>query len=394
MEERGANRWAPIAVLATFSALCVPLLHRDVTVFDDLDERLFHLPTIQQFAAEFPSPDLVDYPSATTPLYHLVLATLALLGGDGLGTLRGANLLISLVAVWIAMRALGGGARAAMLCTPLALSPYFVGPAVRLSTDNAALIGVFLTVGLLAHEPRRPVGAGLAAAAAVMTRQIHAWLIGLLLVRALRDRTGRAWAALLLPCVLLGGLLAGWGALTPPGFARGHSSGLNLHTLIFAVSMFGLYGPFLAGWLGPIAWAHKARVGAAVAAAALLLALVSMPYVEDPNRWGGAIWQIAARSPELLGVPLSFWVLFPLGAGVLAAIGSSSRQGAFVLLVVGLWLLANLASARAYQKYYDPMSLFILGMAVQPLKGLRLAWLGPATLSAGLGAVTLTRFYG
>ena len=65
-----------------------------------------------------------------------------------------------------------------------------------------------------------------------------------------------------------------------------------------------------------------------------------------------------------------------------------------LVIAVGLWLIANLASSRAYQKYYDPMALFILGMAVQQVKGHPLAWVGPALLSLGLAAVTLVRLYG
>ncbi len=394
MAELDANRWGPVAVMVVFAGVCAPLLGRDQIVFDDLDERLFHLPTIQQFMVQFPQPDLVDYPSATTPLYHLLMAGVGLVLGDGIGGLRGANLVLSLLALWSAIWAMGHGTRAALMAVPLALSPYFVGPAIRLSTDNAALLGVFLTLGLLVRDPERPLGTGIAAAATVMTRQIHAWVLGLLLLRAIQGRTRRHWVGLALPGLMLAGAITTWGALTPPAFARGHSSGLNSHTLVFAVSMFGLYGPFLVGWLGPAAWSHRGRVAGAAAAAVLGLGFLTMPYVEDPNRWGGAVWQLAARSPELLDVPLSFWVLVPIGAGVLAAIGSSSRQGAFLVLAVGLWLVVNLASARAYQKYYDPMTLFVLGMAIQPLRGWRLAWVGPGLLSVGLGVVSLIRFYG
>jgi len=395
MSSNAVNRWAPVALLAGFAGLCIPLLSRKVTVFDDFDEKTFHLPTIQQFMAQLPTPDLVDYPSATTPLYHLVMAATGLVIGDELVGLRAANLLLSLGVLAVALWAMGGRARSLPFVAALALSPYFVGPAVRLSTDNAALLGVFATVGLLVAKQERPLGTGLAAAAAIMTRQIHAWVLGLLVLRAVQRRARPNWVALVLCAVPLVAIIAAWGALTPPAFARGHSSDLNVHTLIFAVSMFGMYGPFLVGWLGPAAWAHRSRVAGAAALAALSLVFISMPYTEDPLRWGGAVWQIAGRTPELLEVPLSFWVLFPAGAGVLAAIASSSHRGRFLVVVVALWLVANLASARAYQKYYDPMTLFILGMAVQPLEiKNRISWVGPGLLILGLGMVTVLRFYG
>jgi len=394
MADKAANPWSLAAILFAFTGICAPLLQRKVTVFDDVDERLFHLPTIQQFITELPSPDLVDYPSATTPLYHLLLALVGVASGGDLGVLRWVNLAISVLAVWAAIWAMGRSQRAALMVLPLALSPYFVGPAIRLSTDNAALLGVFVAIGLMVREESSPTRAGVVTAATVLTRQIHAWLIGLLLIKAARERDRQHFVALLIPCLLLTGIIGAWGALTPPGFARGHSSGLNPDTAVFAISMFGLYGPFALGWLGPTAWTHRRRVAAAGIAAAIGLGLTSMPWMDDPNRWGGAVWQLAARTPEVLSVPLSFWVLVPIGAAVLATVASTSSRGAMLVIAVGLWLIANLASSRAYQKYYDPMALFILGMAVQQVKGHPLAWVGPALLSLGLAAVTLVRLYG
>jgi hypothetical protein len=388
----GANPRAIGALLAGFGLLCAPLVGRDVAVFDDLDERLFHLPSIQQFMEQLPTPNLVDYPSATTPLYHLVLAGVGLIIGEDVGGLRVINLLISLCALGTAAWAMGRSG--ALLALPLALSPYFVGPAVRLSTDNAALLGVFLSLGLLQAERERPLSAGLAAAAAVMTRQIHAWILGLLLLRAVRRPSTQAWAAAAVPAGLLGATVWMWGSLTPPGFASGHSRGLNPDTLVFALAIFGLYGVFFVGWLWPAARTHWRRLAGAAGLSWVGLALHAMPYIEDPNRWGGAVWQLAARTPELLQVNLSFWVLVPLGAAVIATIASTAKPGSMVGLTVALWLLANLASGRAYQKYYDPMTLFILGLSVRQLTGHRLAWLGPAALSLGLGAVTWLRFYG
>jgi len=372
--------------------MCAPLLGRPVEVFDDLDERLFHLPTIHQFMDELPSPDLLDYPSATTPLYHLLMATAGLVIGAEVADLRVINLLFSMGALGAAIWAMGR--RGALLALPLALSPYFVGPAVRLSTDNAALAGIFLSLGLLMREEKRPLGTGLAASAAVLTRQIHAWVLGLLLLRAIRDRSSGAWAALAMPILLLGAVVASWGALTPPGFAKGHSAGLNPDTTVFALSILGLYGPFLFGWLGPTARTHWRRLLVAAAVAILGLVFISMPYAEDPNRWGGAVWQLAAHTPALGELSLSFWILVPIGAAVLVTIASTGERGAYLSLAVVLWLVANLASARAYQKYYDPMVLFVLGMSVHQLRGHRYAWIGPVLLSLGLGAVSISRFYG
>jgi hypothetical protein len=44
------------------------------------DEAAAHLPTVLQFAAQLPTPDLRDYPSATGPGYHLLMAVPARMG--------------------------------------------------------------------------------------------------------------------------------------------------------------------------------------------------------------------------------------------------------------------------------------------------------------------------
>jgi hypothetical protein len=383
-----------------FSAFVVPLILGDIAVFDDLDERLFHLPTIQRFASQLPTPDLSDYDSATTPLYHLVLSAIAMVIGDGITGLRVANLAISLatlVVAWRVMRAWGPPLSATLFTGVLAASPYFIGPAARLSTDNAALLGVFAAIGLMTPERAKPRTATLAITVALLTRQLHAWLIGLMLWRAIRDQDNRLrWLALTtVPVLALGAFVAAWGGLTPPSFAKGHTAGLNIDTLVFKLGILGLYGGFFLPWLWPIIRLEKQKISAAVGVSLVLLWAIYLPYQADPNRWGGAIWQIAARTPELFSVPLSFWVLVPAGAAILTAIGLSGSRGRYLVLCVGLWTLAGLASARAYQKYSDPTILFVLGMAAQHLpQPRRWAWCAPGLLMLGLIAVDLARFYG
>jgi hypothetical protein len=57
-------------------------------------------------------------------------------------------------------------------------------------------------------------------------------------------------------------------------------------------------------------------------------------------------------------------------------------------------------SARAYQKYYDPMCLFMLAAYIQGQGDFsrpwidRAAWIGPCALALALGAVSMIRFFG
>tara|TARA_B100000575_G_C23067136_1_gene614518 strand:- start:587 stop:1021 length:435 start_codon:yes stop_codon:yes gene_type:complete len=133
-----------------------------------------------------------------------------------------------------------------------------------------------------------------------------------------------------------------------------------------------------------------------------LLAAHAMPWVDEPSRIGGAIWSIARFTPALLDVPAVFWVTVPAGAVTLLALWNhpSASHGRFLVVAAVAFAATNMMSGRAYQKYYDPMALFLLAAYLQaqpPFRGLRrqqIAWALPIIWSVGLLAVTLNRVYG
>ena len=384
--------WAPV------------LFQSKLQVFDDVDERLFHHPTIQRFASQLPWPDLSDYPSATTPLYHLLMAPISWATADNLTILRLSNLLMSALAIWLIVRTLSSWGRFATAwpCALIvALSPYFVGPAVRLSTDNLALLGI--AGALAATHPSQQKSAWRAsgwASVTIATRQIHAWVMLPLTIAAINARGKRSTWLLIsaLPAALLSFFLLTWGGLTPPSFAKGHTAAINLDVFLFILAILGTYGLFFSPWLIP-ALRHrysKQWVPGVIALTFALMSVHQMPWVDDPNRWGGAIWSASKHVPLILEVPITFWITVPMGALTLLAFAFHPRKqhGHFLFIVSAAWLVANLVSARAYQKYYDPMSLFLLGAFVQGHpEASKWKWLGPALLIAGLVLVTTKRFY-
>ncbi|MCK6506986.1 hypothetical protein L6R53_27040 [Myxococcota bacterium] len=416
----GPPPWRPVlAVLGVMLPVALrALLRPDLEVYDQRDEDLFHLPTILGFARALPWPDLSDYPSATTPLYHLLLAPLARLTGEALLPLRLATLLF---AVGLVVAAGGLLARRSahpawgtwLLLLPLALSPYVLGPAVRLSTDDAALAWVIACLWALDRgregpgglDPRAHLLAAGLATAAILTRQVHGWLVGLLALlpllatglspprRLLHLLAAGLPALALLPLVLL------WGGATPPSFAE-HQAGLNLAVLQTELAVLGALGLAVAPWLlralaqvGPRA--AGAAGGGALALGLGLMAAAPLPWVEDPLRYGGSLWRVAGALPDLGGSTAVFWLLVPLGLLWTAAIvgDGRARRDPLPAAALLLFLVANLASARAYQKYYEPFLLVLLGWVVArsgPMP--RMAWLGPAALAAAWLGVALLRF--
>jgi hypothetical protein len=126
--------------------------------------------------------------------------------------------------------------------TPLAVSAYVLGPAIRLSTDNTALL--FAVLSLIAVDTARDrlrssergwlwllLWAAVAAAAAAWTRQVQAWLSGVIMAFAVLESmtlSRRTLVASLsaIPVLALVPLVMLWGSLTPPDFA-GHQAGFN-----------------------------------------------------------------------------------------------------------------------------------------------------------------------
>ena len=391
--------------------LWIPVLFRDsLDIFDDLDERLFHHPTIRSFADGLPFPNLADYQSATTPLYHLLMSPISWLTNDSLLALRFVNVSLSALALWFAIRALASwghpiAAAAGGLC--IGLTPYFVGPGVRLSTDNVALLAVFAV--LHAAHPRSKSGPWVAmawATAAVWTRQIHLWVLAPMVLAGLtRQRNHLSWLLVsLIPIAALVPLISSWGALTPPQFASGHQGGLNIDVLLMALGILGAYALPFSPWLIRGLRRPQARlwVPGITALGLALLAQHPMPWTDDPNRWGGALWSASRNVPALLDVPLTFWITVPIGGLVLLAFAThpNKEHGRFLSLTAVAFIGANMLSARAYQKYYDPMILFMLSAYVQgqsdfskPWIG-RAVWLGPFSLAVALGGVSMIRFFG
>jgi hypothetical protein len=378
--------------IAYFLLGLVLVLRSDLEVFDQADEARFHLPTIERYAAELPAPNLREHGAAMGPLYHLALAIPARAGAD-LWLLRVLTLMGATAGVLVAFRATEGSRVGAAAVAAMALSPYYVGPAVRLSTDDVAL--AFVVASLVALERGRFVAATALAVLAVWTRQIHVWLAIPLLARAWGDP--RRMIAALAPVGAGLVLVAIWGGLVPPAFQKGHGATLNLDVLVVVLAAAGLYAFFFAPSLvRAVRDVHPRSLDMGVVAlgGAVLLAVHPVAYSMNPRRWGGAVLSLAGPFPDVGGTDLLLWALVPIGAvAVLLSIRSALLQGRIAwALALPAFVVCNLASARAYQKYYEPFLLLAMGASLgrrdEPLR----AWWLPALLAVGFFAIDVWRF--
>jgi hypothetical protein len=396
----------------------------EIDTFHGSDARVYQLPTILQLSERL---DLSDYPSAQTPLFHLVMAGWGEIVGFDLWKLRLLNVAISYGAALALLRLLRratplGGLPAFALTLAFVLSPYVFGASFTLLTDNLAILFALLALERIhAYARGAPVGAFalacLAIGAAVLTRQSFLWLVPVafffLVKRELpvRDQSAARLAAgsalLGLALVPLAALVIEWNGLVPPS-ADPASCGLctdrpgvgrdalTLRTVGFTTALLGMYaalvfGPALRRRLrllrsppGRVVRAARAALGGgsawrltlerllvlAVAVGVVLLLVSPLEYMppRPPDMPGdaGYLWRLSDHLPTVLGSSLLFWALVPLGAAAAAVLARRAGWTSLPSVYLGAFLLAALPVNLVYQKYFDPFMLLVVALFARP----------------------------
>lgn len=350
-------------VLAVFALLAgVVIWSGRVTERVHYDQKLYHEPTVRQFAEDLPSVRVWDYLSATTPGYHLAVAAVAKWVDADVRTLQVASACIGaaffgLLGWGLAWSARGGGAHAPLsplaqtsvhrvwMPTVLALavmsSFYVMAPALFVLPDLAGLLGV-LAIALISFDPtrtrRRLMLGGVVLVALVLVRQSHVWAAAMLWVSAWMDRpinkltdeeyqlsrptlrqqfltqvesrltmTGLAVLCTLPAFAVLWLFHRYWGGLVPPRFQGWYPSPSPLQMLAspapaFFLAVTGFFSLCFVGyWLGPLRRLWRQHRGVLVFVLALAFVLLLTPpttFDYDAGRRSG-LWNIAAKLPAV-----------------------------------------------------------------------------------------------
>jgi hypothetical protein len=362
----------------------------EIDTFHGTDARVYQLPTILHFRETL---DFSDYPSAQTPLFHVVMAGWGKLVGFDLWRLRLLNVAISYGAALALMRLLrrstGLGDLAAFALTlAFVLSPFFFGASFTLLTDNLAILFALLALERL-HAYSREGSTGafalacLAIAGAVLTRQSFLWLVLVALFFLLRRpaplvRLATGGALLAVALVPLAALVVDWHGLVPPS-ADPASCGLctdrpgvgrdafTLRAVGFTVAVLGLYAVVM---LGPAALRRARSLPLAALAVGVLVLLVEpLKYIPiAPGQLGdaGYLWKISDHLPALLGSSLLFWALVPVGTVAAALLSRRAGWTSLPTVYVGAFLLTALPVRLVYQKYFDPFMLLAVALYARP----------------------------
>lgn len=383
--------FANLLVALIFFSIVIPGIIWDKNhTFQARDQNGYHLRQVEIFVQQPLSWNRYRSTTATTPGHHLVLAWVSKHFADShvnakVFPIRIANALSSLgllLAVWW-LTYLGGTRNvleSTYLSLPLLFSYQFLGSAIWVMTDNAALLWVCLTLWLLVlHTPlNRDLTlslAGIFAALAVAWRQTYIWLVVPILLRVVRVKRNRQnWqlylTTLFPPIFVLGYFFYLWHGLTPPEFQSERPPGFNLAVPAFTISLFGTFGLFYLGYLSnylkkirtrEVVWsiAISLIVGLAIAI------LFPTSYAPDVGRRGGWLWEIARVLPNIYDRSVLFLVLCPLGCVLISLWGKATWQNKnkndFLIFASTItWIVVNTISTVAFQRYYEGLILIML----------------------------------
>jgi Dolichyl-phosphate-mannose-protein mannosyltransferase len=394
----------------------------EIDTFHGSDARVYQLPTILQLSERL---DFSGYPSAQTPLYHLLTAGWGKLVGFDLWKLRLLNVAFSYGAALALLRLLRRATplepwQAFALTLLFTLSPYFFGASFTLLTDNLAILFALLALERVDRfrSDASLLTFGLAClciAGAVLTRQSFLWLVPLaawFLLRSPAPVERRLAGAALLGLALapLAALVVDWGGLVPPtadpascglctdrpGVGR---DALTLRTVGFTVALLGAYAAFIFGPRllrggRPLQAVAGGAIAGAVGAGILLLAISPLAYEPImPGQAGdaGYLWKISDWLPVVLGSSLVFWLLVPFGCLVVILLVRRAGPESLPAVYLAAFLIAALPVGLVYQKYFDPFALLALALLARPpdLRG-RWDYAGIALLCAAFVAYAIS----
>nr|UXE46212.1 hypothetical protein Hi04_10k_c5981_00032 [uncultured bacterium] len=384
---RLGRAWDTATILLIYAAVVLPGFLRNAPFSDNRDEIKYHLPAIKQFAAQLPYPNLRAYSSATTPLYHLIMAVL-LRAGCGLMTLRVINLGLSVATLLIVIayfqRASANRSDWTAFSAGLlfAICLLFVGPSLRLSTDNLPFGCAVAILYMIDRDEKLSASrfalAVFLAVVAVLTRQLYLWLVPLLGLYALmNDRwslKGKliAASASLIPLLSVLPFFLLWHGLINPQLAHKHvlrTGFIYGKGVVLIFCILATYATAFAPVVIRALWPEDAR-GLSVLVFTFVVAIAVLPTFHAyagsysvPTE-GGWIRAAAEYTPAVFHIWSLFWILFPLGCVVLAAMSYhtfTTGREVWILAAFGVWMLANVMQSRATAKYFEPFEIVVVG---------------------------------
>lgn len=344
------------------------------TIFS-IDEPMYHYPTILNFANQLPFPNIRNYDSATTPLFHILMAVFSKLTGSNIRYLRLVNFFITYIAVlllfFVLVKRVKLNTTYSLLFSMLfALSPYFFREAFVVLTDNLPIVWLlcFFNFYFKYKEDQKQKWFLLAMLFVMLlcfTRQTYLFLCLAISIdviageKPIKKKVKNLWLIFVaaIPTLVL---FIIWKGLTPPTFQEYHTrtSFFNTKAVFYGVSVLGFYSIFISGWDLCKSVFQQKKVLVIGYVLLTWLALFLFPLVKHRGDFG-YLWYVAEPLPYIAGTSLLFWLLLPLGA--ICLLGIWNKDGySFLFFFLLCLFLSEMPNNLIFQRYYDSSILLVL----------------------------------
>lgn len=332
------------------------------------DEFEHHYPVILQFSKELPFPDIKNYNSATTPLFHILFAIAGKITGTDIQHLRMINFLITVLAVILLFKLLIDHFSlpypvALLSCLLFELSPYFFREAFVVMTDNLPVLWLvlFLNYYLKFRKDRMMRNYALSAFFVMLlclTRQTYLYIllpvtIDIIGTKDLKHSRFLLFLVLFLSVLPTLLLFVVWKGLTPPQFQERHtdSSLLNLKPILYGFSVLGFYALFIAGKEMYRSFQNLKKIKVICGILLGWALLFFFPLIKIKHDFG-YLWHIAERLPSIHHSSIFFYVLLSIGVCVFIAIAHLEKPPFFLILFLALFL-SEVPNKYFFQRYFD-----------------------------------------
>lgn len=332
------------------------------------DEFAYHYPTILKFAKQLPYPDIRNYHSATTPLFHLLFACIGKVVGTDVMTLRIVNVFICYIGVVILYMILRKRFKlknqyALIYAFIFALSPYYFRNAFVIVTDNLPIVWLLCFLNFYIRYKNEDkqwlyLLSMLFLALLALTRQTYLFVWAAAMgdqvfnINPLRKKLiNLSWGiAAALPTFIF---FVIWGGLTPPFFAVRHTqeSFLNIRPILWGLSILGLYSIFIPDIKS---FKNLFLQKGILTLCSVLLAWISLFFfpLTKAEEDVGYLWHIENHMPSIAGSSLLFYFLISFGVMALLAVWQKEGFGFLVFFLLGI-MISEVPSKYIFQRYYD-----------------------------------------
>ena len=279
------------------------------------DQQVFHLPSVMYLREKAPNIDIVNMPTATGPLYHLLVAAvsgplhLGAVGTQIVGSFFAAAL--AALAVWHT-RTVPHAYGRVLAAAPLLLSPYFWESSLWMLTDDAAILFALAALITLMSgmTTRNQLTTGLLVAGAIATRQNSVWLLAPACATYLYELRfhpvsvrAAAIARVSAPgAITLAVLVSLWKGLTPT-WGKGNAATQSFTSVSFAFAVAAIFAiPILLATLTKPHVRGRIPVAVTVGMAAAMPAVIftsNATTKPDDSRRGGVIWSAVSVFPDV-----------------------------------------------------------------------------------------------